>query len=38
MSAIRVDELIEEFDWFDGVYKRDALEEALRSERRLLRA
>ncbi|OGR04160.1 MAG: hypothetical protein A2511_07190 [Deltaproteobacteria bacterium RIFOXYD12_FULL_50_9] len=29
MSATRVEELIEEFDWFDGVYKRDEMEEAL---------
>ncbi len=29
MNVTRVEELIEEFDWFDGVYKRDEIEEAL---------
>lgn len=29
MSTTRVEELIEEFDWYDGVYKRDEMEEAL---------
>lgn len=29
MNATRVEELIEEFDWLDGVYKRDEIEEAL---------
>lgn len=29
MSVTRVEELLEAFDWFDGVYKREEMEEAL---------
>lgn len=29
MNTTRIEELIEEFDWYDGIYKREEMEEAL---------